>query len=84
MATADSAPKNRTTDNIQSRPTSPFLTTFSLNLLKIAPRNGINPFDYLTDVLTRIAAYSHAKRGALLPHRCKAAREAAHSLASVA
>ncbi|MEK7996432.1 MAG: IS66 family transposase [Planctomycetota bacterium] len=47
-----------------------------LTLLKSAQRNGINPFDYLTDVLTRIADYPQSKVADLLPHRWKAARAA--------
>ena len=48
-----------------------------LTLLKSAQHNGVNPFDYLTDVLTRIADYPQSKVADLLPHRWKAAREAA-------
>jgi transposase len=47
-----------------------------LTLLKSAQRNGLNPFDYLTDVLTRIADHPQSKIGDLLPHRWKAARAA--------
>jgi transposase len=47
-----------------------------LTLLKSAQRNGLNPFDYLTDVLTRIADYPRSKVADLLPHRWKALREA--------
>ena len=51
-----------------------------LTLLKSAQRNGLNPFDYLTDVLTRIADHPRSKVGDLLPHRWKAARNANASL----
>ncbi len=37
----------------------------------------LNPSDYLTDVLTRIADYPQSKVADLLPHRWKAARDAA-------
>ncbi len=55
-----------------------------LTLLKSAQRNGLNPFDYLTDVLTRIADHPCSKVADLLPHRWKAAREAAASVAPAA
>ena len=55
-----------------------------LTLLKSAQRNGVNPFDYLTDVLTRIADYPQSKVADLLPHRWKAARSSAQQLAPAA
>ena len=55
-----------------------------LTLLKSAQRNGVNPFDYLTDVLTRIADYPRSKVADLLPHRWKAERQAATALAPAA
>ena len=55
-----------------------------LTLLKSAQRNGVNPFDYLTDVLTRIADYPRSKIGDLLPHRWKVARKAAVNVAAAA
>lgn len=42
-----------------------------LTLLKSAQRNELNPFDYLTDVLTRIADHPRSKVAELLPHRWK-------------
>jgi transposase len=48
-----------------------------LTLLKSAQRNDVNPFNYLTDVLTRIADYPRPKVADLLPHRWKLARAAA-------
>jgi transposase len=44
-----------------------------LTLLRSAQRNGLNPFDYLTDVLTRIADHPVSAVGDLLPHRWKPA-----------
>ena len=55
-----------------------------LTLLKSAQRNGVNPFDYLTDVLTRIADYPRSKVADLLPHRWKAARDAAAKVQAAA
>ena len=46
--------------------------------------NGVNPFDYLTDVLTRIADYPQSKVADLLPHRWQAARAAEQQLAPAA
>ena len=40
-------------------------------------RHEVNPFDYLTDVLTRIAATPISQLPDLLPDRWKAVREAA-------
>ena len=42
-----------------------------LTLLKSAPRNELNPFDYLTDVLTRIADHPRHLVAELLPHNWK-------------
>jgi len=42
-----------------------------LTLLKSAQRNDLNPFDYLTDVLARIADHPSSKIDELLPHRWK-------------
>lgn len=53
------------------------VATILLTLLKSAQRNNVNPFEYLTDVLTRIADHPQAKIADLLPHRWKALREAA-------
>lgn len=44
-------------------------------LLKSAQRNGLNPHDYLTDVLTRIADHPRSKIADLLPHRWQTARQ---------
>jgi len=60
------------------------IAAIMLTLLKSAQRNGLNPFDYLTDVLTPIADHPRSKVADLLPHRGKAAREAAASLAPAA
>lgn len=60
------------------------IAAIMLTLLKSAQRNGINPFDYLTDVLTRIADHPRSKIGDLLPHRWKVARVAAQPLAPAA
>ncbi|MEK7754105.1 MAG: IS66 family transposase [Acidobacteriota bacterium] len=56
------------------------IAAIMLTLLKSAQRNGINPFDYLTDVLTRIADYPRSKVADLLPHRWQAARESAATI----
>jgi transposase len=53
------------------------IAAIMLTLLKSAQRNGVNPFDYLTDVLTRIADYPQSKVADLLPHRWKLIHEAA-------
>jgi transposase len=60
------------------------IAAIMLTLLKSAQRNGLNPYDYLTDVLTRIADHPRPKVAALLPHRWKAARQAATSLVPAA
>lgn len=52
------------------------IAAIMLTLLKSAQRNSVNPFDYLTDVLTRIADHPRSKVGDLLPHRWKVARQA--------
>lgn len=52
------------------------MAAIMLTLLKSAQRNGVNPFEYLTDVLTRIADHPQSKVADLLPHRWKAARAA--------
>jgi len=51
------------------------IAAIMLTLLKSAQRNGLNPFDYLTDVLTRIADHPLNKVVELLPHRWKPAVE---------
>jgi transposase len=60
------------------------IAAIMLTLLKSAQRNDVNPFDYLTDVLTRIADYPRSNVGDLLPHRWKAARAAAAEVAVAA
>jgi len=60
------------------------IAAIMLTLLKSAQRNGVNPFDYLTDVLTRIADYPQSKVADLLPHRWQAARAAEQQLAPAA
>jgi hypothetical protein len=46
-----------------------------LTLLKSAQRNELNPYDYMTDVLTRIADHPHSQIADLLPHRWRPAAE---------
>lgn len=60
------------------------IAAIMLTLLKSAQRNGINPFDYLTDVLTRIADYPRSKVADLLPHHWKAVRDTAATVGKVA
>jgi len=47
------------------------------SLIATCQRHGVNPFDYLTDVLTRIAATPVSRLVELLPDRWKASRDAA-------
>ena len=47
------------------------------SLIATCQRHGVNPFDYLTDVLTRIAATPVSRLVQLLPDRWKASRDAA-------
>jgi transposase len=49
------------------------LAAILLTLLKSAQRNDLNPFDYLTDVFTRIADHPQSRIAELLPHRWKPA-----------
>jgi transposase len=60
------------------------IAAIMLTLLKSAQRNGLNPFDYLTDVLTRIADYPRSKVADLLPNRWKLAHAHAQPLAPAA
>jgi hypothetical protein len=51
------------------------IAAIMLTLLKSAQRNSVNPFNYLTDVLTRIADHPRSKVAELLPHNWLAIRE---------
>jgi hypothetical protein len=55
-----------------------------LTLLKSAQRNDLNPFDYLTDVLTRIADHPHSQVAGLLPHCWEPVSEGANAVATAA
>jgi transposase len=51
-------------------------------LMASGQRHGVNPFDYFTDVLTRIAAMPISRLPELLPDRWKTARAAAAQTSS--
>jgi|GEM_PF-2038359 len=42
-------------------------------LVQSAKLNGLNPLEYLTDVLDRLPKQPYSKIGELLPHNCKPA-----------
>lgn len=52
------------------------------SLIATCQRHGVNPFDYLRDVLTRMAALPISRLPQLLPDRWKATRDASQASAS--
>ena len=46
-----------------------------MSLIQTAKLNGVDPFEYLADVLARIPTHPMRQIEELLPHRWKAIRE---------